>query len=128
MSLEQLLIDWIPTWVILSIITIGLLSWYRIRTGYKKEQMKAVGKEKKKGETFEGAIDSLLSSAPKNLKTIESEIETLKAKGATPDMLKRLESERDMLTYAVKYGDLAKPLIKPFGGLFTKILNSIGGQ
>ena len=127
MTLEQTLIEWLPTWVILSIIFIGALTYYRMRTSYRIQQMKELGKEKKKGETFEGAIGDLLNSAPKNLKTIESEIATLKAKGATPEMLKRLESERDMLVYAVKYGDLAKPLVQPLGKFFTKILNGIGG-
>ncbi len=127
MSLEQTLIDWLPTWIILLMLIIGAVTYYRIRTSWKITQFKEAGKQNKKSETFEGAIGALLNDAPKNLKTIESELATLKAKNATPDMLKRLESERDMLAMAVKYGDLAKPLVKPLGSIITRVLNGFGG-
>lgn len=123
MEINQLL-DFVPLFIILTIITIGVVYWKRSSDSYRIEQLKQVTKEKKKEETFEGAIKSLLDSAPNNLKQIESEIATLKAKGATPDMLKRLESERDMLSLAVKYGHLAKPL----GGTVGKILEKFVGR
>lgn len=112
--------------IILVIATIGFVAWYKIRTSYKVVQMKEAGKVKKKSETVEGSIDKMLEDAPKQLQTIKSEIATLKAKGATPDMLKRLESEEKMLEYAVRYGDLAKPFVGTVGKFVTKLTSSLG--
>ncbi len=135
MSLEQTVIDWLPTWVIMTGLIIGALAYYRIRTSWKITQFKEAGKQRKKEETFEGSIEALLNDAPKNLKQIESELSTLNEKARrehlTPEqtkaMLARLNSEKDMLALAVKYGNLAKPLIKPLGGVITRVMNSIGG-
>ena len=135
MTFEQMLIDWMPTWIILIIIFGSAIVYYRIRTSYKKEQMKEMGKQKKKDETFEGAIGGMLRDAPKNLTQIESEIASIRAQGlkdGIPEeqikkLTQRLESEKDMLTYAVKYGDMAKPLLKPLGLIINKVLGSIGG-
>ncbi len=134
MTFEQMLIDWIPTWIILSIVFIGGLSYYRMRTNYKKVQMKELGKEKKNSETIDGAIGSLLNDAPKNFKQVESEIASIRAQGLKDglteeqihSLTQRLESERDMLGFAVKYGNLAKPLLKPLSGFVTKILGGLG--
>jgi hypothetical protein len=120
------LTNWIPAFVILTLIIIGAIYWKRSSTQYKIEALKQNVKAKKKEETFEGAITGLLDSAPKNLEQIESEIATLKAKGATPEMLARLESERDMLKLAVKYGHLAKPLGGTIGKLLEKLVGGIG--
>ena len=108
-------------WLIIPLI--GLLVFFRIRTNYKIEQMKVQGKQEKKEQTFEGSINKMLNDAPKQLKQIDSEIATLQEKGRREhlteeqmkSMLGRLNSERDMLSYAVKYGDLAKPFVKPLG-------------
>lgn len=125
MSLESMLIDYTPYWITIIILFTAFLVYYKLRINWKKEQLKGIKKENKDKESFDGAISALLNDAPKNLKTIESEIETLKAKGATPEMLKRLESERDMLNLAVRYGDLAKPLIKPLGSFLNRIVGGL---
>lgn len=112
--------------IISSIVIIGGVAFYRIRTRLNIEKMKNVNRVKKQQDTFEGSIEKMIESAPDNLNQINSEIETLKAKGATPEMLKRLESEKNMLEYAVKYGDIAKPLLKPVSGIIEKVLGGIG--
>ena len=135
MTFEQMLIDWTPTWVILSILIIGFIAYYRFRVNYKKAQLTQQKTDQKKNETFEGAIGGMLRDAPKNLTQVESEIASIEAQGKKDGVPKeqiekltqRLNSEKDMLTYAVKYGDMAKPLLKPVGLIINKILGSIGG-
>ena len=108
--------------------------WY----SHKIEVMKTQQKIKKQSETLESSLSKLIDDAPNNLKQINSEIATLREKAArehltpeqTKNLLARLESERSMLEYAVKYGNYAKPLIKPIdklvSGLLAKVSN-IGG-
>ena len=80
-----------------SIPVIGLLVWYKIRSSQQIFKMKEHNKNAKKEQTVEGSIDKLIDNAPENLKQIESEIATLKSKGCTPDQLKRLEQEKQLL-------------------------------
>ncbi len=119
-------------WLIIPLIAIGV--FYKIRTNYKIEQMKQQGKTDKKEQTLSGGITKMLNDAPKQLETINSEIATLEEKAlrnhVSPqqkdEMLKRLYSERDMLTYAVKYGDIAKPFLKPLDSIVGGFLKNIG--
>ncbi len=125
-ELENFLFTWIPIFGIFGMSIIGLLFYSKTRSKVKVEQLKQNVKEQKKGDTFEGSISQLIDQAPDQLKQITSEIETLKGKGATPEMLKRLEGERDMLGYAVKYGKLVKPLAGTFGKVLERALGGFG--
>jgi hypothetical protein len=117
-------------WLIIPLI--ALISFYKIRTNYKVQQLKTDNKERKKEETISGGISKMISDAPSQLKQIDSEIATLQQKckleNISPEqekeLLSRLMQERDMLSYAVKYGDLAKPFLKPI----DKILNNFMGK
>ncbi len=133
MEHESLLNIIIPfVWLIIPLIALG--AFYKIRTSYKIEQMKQQGKVDKKEQTLSGGITKMLNDAPKQLQTINSEIATLEEKclrqhitgTAKDDLLKRLYSERDMLTYAVKYGDIAKPFLKPLDSIVGGFLKNIG--
>ena len=110
-----------------SIPVIGLLVWYKIRSSQQIFKMKEHNKNSKKEQTVEGSIDKLIDNAPENLKQIESEIATLKSKGCTPDQLKRLEQEKQLLELATRYGDFAKPLIKPVSKILNSVIGGING-
>ena len=110
-----------------SIPVIGLLVWYKIRSSQQIFKMKEKNKSVKKEQTVEGSIDKLIDNAPENLKQIESEIATLKSKGCTPDQLKRLEQEKQLLELATRYGDFAKPLIKPVSKILNSVIGGING-
>ena len=126
-DIENFLITWIPVFVILSIIVIGLLKYSSIRSTYKVAQVKQGKALKKESESFSGAINEMIDSAPKNLAQVESEIMTI---GMTEEQLKpllsRLESEKDLLKLASKYGHLAKPLGGSVGKILEKVLGGIG--
>ena len=85
---------------------IGLISFYKVRTNYKVQQLKTEGKEKKKEETISGGISKMISDAPSQLKQIDSESATIqqicKAENITPEqekvLLARFMQERDMLS------------------------------
>ena len=121
---------------LLSIIIpmIGLISFYKVRTNYKVQQLKTEGKERKKEETISGGISKMISDAPSQLKQIDSEIATIQQKckleNITPEqekvLLARLMQERDMLSYAVKYGDIAKPFLKPIDKILNNFIGKIG--
>ncbi len=110
-----------------SIPVIGLLVWYKIRSSQQIFKMREKNKSAKKEQTVEGSIDKLIDNAPENLKQIESEIATLKSKGCTPDQLKRLEQEKQLLELATRYGDFAKPLIKPVSKILNSVIGGING-
>ena len=119
-------------WLIIPLIAIG--AFYKIRTNYKIAQMKEQGKTDKKEQTLSGGITKMLNDAPKQLQQINSEIATLEEKclrekiptNKKDELLKRLYSERDMLQYAVKYGDIAKPFLKPLDRIVGGLLKNIG--
>jgi len=119
-------------WLVIPLIALG--GFYKIRTSYKIEQLKAQGKQDKKEQTLSGGISKMLNEAPKQLQQIESEIATLEEKCLREqipvekknELLKRLHSERDMLSYAVKYGDIAKPFLKPLDKIVGGFLSNIG--
>ena len=119
-------------WLIIPLIALG--AFYKIRTNYKIEQMKQQGKTDKKEQTLSGGITKMLNEAPKQLQTINSEITTIEEKCLREhiptvkkdELLKRLYSERDMLQYAVKYGDIAKPFLKPLDSIVGGFLKNIG--
>ena len=119
-------------WLIIPLIALG--AFYKIRTSYKIEQMKQQGKEDRKEQTLSGGISKMLNDAPKQLQTINSEIATLEEKclkenipsNKKDELLKRLYSERDMLQYAVKYGDIAKPFLKPLDKIVGGFLKNLG--
>ena len=125
---------WIPVFVILGVITIGLLKYSKIRSKYQIAKMNGVKKIEKEKETFAGSINNIIDSAPKQLEQIESEIRTIRAecvkKGMTAEQMKpilaRLESEKDMLSLASKYGGIIKPIAKPIGTIFEKFIGGIG--
>ena len=133
-NIENFLITWIPVFVILSIIVIGLLKYSSIRATYKVAQVKQGKIQKKETESFSGAINEMIDSAPKNLAQVESEIMTIRGeavkKGMTEEQLKpllaRLESEKDLLKLASKYGHLAKPLGGSVGKILEKVLGGLG--
>ena len=133
-EIENFLITWIPVFVVLSIVVIGLLKYASIRSRYKVTQLKQGKIAKKESESFSGAINEMIDSAPKNLAQVESEIMTIRQeaikKGMTEEQVKpllaRLESEKDLLKLASKYGHLAKPLGGSVGKILEKVLGGIG--
>jgi|TARA_R110000824_G_scaffold10321_4_gene45703 hypothetical protein len=133
-EIETFAITWIPVFVILSIIVIGLLKYSSIRATYKVAQVKQGKLKTKEKESFGGAINEMIDSAPANLAQVESEIMTIRAnaakQGMTEDQVKpllaRLESEKDLLKLASKYGHLAKPLGSSVGKVLEKVLGGLG--
>ena len=133
-EIENFLITWIPIFVVLSIIVIGLLKYAKIRASYKVTEIKQGKVKQKESESFSGAINSMIDSAPSNLAQVESEIMTIRQeavkKGMTEEQLKplisRLESEKDLLKLASKYGHLAKPLGGSIGKVLEKVLGGLG--
>ena len=133
-EIETFLFTWIPVFVVLSIAVIGLLKYASIRSRYKVTQLKPGKIQKKESESFSGAINEMIDSAPKNLAQVESEIMTIRQeaikKGMTEEQVKpllaRLESEKDLLKLASKYGHLAKPLGGSVGKILEKVLGGIG--
>jgi len=133
-EIETFLFTWIPVFVVLSIVVIGLLKYASIRSRYKVTQLKQGKIQKKESESFSGAINEMIDSAPKNLAQVESEIMTIRQeaikKGMTEEQVKpllaRLESEKDLLKLASKYGHLAKPLGGSVGKILEKVLGGIG--
>ena len=133
-EIETFLFTWIPVFGVLSIAVIGLLKYASIRSRYKVTQLKQGKIQKKESESFSGAINEMIDSAPKNLAQVESEIMTIRQeaikKGMTEEQVKpllaRLESEKDLLKLASKYGHLAKPLGGSVGKILEKVLGGIG--
>ena len=133
-EIETFLFTWLPVFVVLSIVVIGLLKYAKIRASYKVTQLKQGKIQKKESESFSGAINEMIDSAPKNLAQVESEIMTIRQeaikKGMTEEQVKpllaRLESEKDLLKLASKYGHLAKPLGGSVGKILEKVLGGIG--
>ena len=133
-EIETFLFTWIPVFVVLSIVVIGLLKYASIRSRYKVTQLKQGKIQKKESESFSGAINEMIDSAPKNLAQVESEIMTIRQeaikKGMTEEQVKpllaRLESEKDLLKLASKYGHLAKPLGGSVGKILEKVLGGLG--
>ena len=131
---EQQIIEIAIPFLWLIIPMIGLISFYKVRTNYKVQQLKTEGKERKKEETISVGISKMISDAPSQLKQIDSEIATIqqkcKAENITPEqekvLLSRLMQERDMLSYAVKYGDIAKPFLKPIDKILNNFMGKIG--
>ncbi len=136
MTEHQAILDIVIPFVWLIIPIIALLSWYKMRTTYKIEQLKEEKKLSKSEETLSGSINKMLNDAPKQLKTINSEIATLEEKCRRENMpdkqknelLSRLYSERDMLSYGVKYGGVVKPFLKPMDKIVNKFLGGLGGN
>ena len=110
------------------------MKYSSIRATYKVAQVKQGKIQKKETESFSGAINEMIDSAPKNLAQVESEIMTIRGeavkKGMTEEQLKpllaRLESEKDLLKLASKYGHLAKPLGGSVGKILEKVLGGLG--
>jgi len=133
-EIENFLINWIPVFVVLSIVVIGLLKYAKIRASYKVTKLKQGKIQQKESESFSGAINEMIDSAPKNLAQVESEIMTIRQeaikKGMTEEQVKpllsRLESEKDLLKLASKYGHLAKPLGGSIGKVLEKVLGGLG--
>ena len=131
---EQQIVEIAIPFLWLIIPMIGLISFYKVRTNYKVQQLKTEGKERKKEETISGGISKMISDAPSQLKQIDSEIATIQQKckleNVTPEqekvLLARLMQERDMLSYAVKYGDIAKPFLKPIDRILNNFIGKIG--
>jgi len=133
-EIQTFLITWVPVFVILSIVVIGLLKYSSIRATYKVQEVKQGKIKQKENESFSGAINEMIDSAPKNLAQVESEIMTIRGeavkKGMTEEQVKpllaRLESEKDLLKLASKYGHLAKPLGGSVGKILEKVLGGLG--
>ena len=133
-EIENFLFTWIPVFVVLSIAVIGLLKYASIRASYKVTKLKQGKIQQKESESFSGAINEMIDSAPKNLAQVESEIMTIRQeaikKGMTEEQVKpllsRLESEKDLLKLASKYGHLAKPLGGSVGKILEKVLGGLG--
>ena len=134
MTEHDILINIIVPFVWLIIPIIGLLAWFKMRTTYKIEQMKQEKKISKSEETLSGSINKMINDAPKQLKQINSEIVTIEEKckrerideKTKNELLSRLYSERDMLSYATKYGGVVKPFLKPLDKIANKFLGNLG--
>ena len=133
---EQEIINIVVPFLWLIIPAISLLGFYRIRTNYKIAQLKENKKIQKSEESISGGISKMLADAPSQLKQIESEIATIEEKCKrenipeikAKELLSRLNQERDMLRYAVKYGDLAKPFLKPIDKIVNNLIGKFGGN
>ncbi len=129
---EQQIIDIIVPMIWIIIPITAILLFFRIRTNYKIEQLKVEKKIKKGEETISGSINKLLTDAPNNLKQINSEIATIEEKcrrehipeAKQKELLSRLNSEKDMLTFATRYGDTVKPFLKPIDKIANRLLGS----
>ncbi len=129
MNEQQILDIAVPMiWIIIPIT--ALLLFFRIRTNYKIEQLKVEKKIQKGEETISGSINKLINDAPKNLKQIESEIATIEEKckregideAKQKELLSRLNSEKDMLIFATRYGGTVKPFLKPLDKIANRFL------
>ena len=119
-------------WLIIPLVAISVL--YKIRTTYKIAQLKTQDKILKKESTIEGSIIKMIDNAPNQIKQIEQEIITIKSNATktnmTPEQLKgsieRLEREKDMLMIPAKYGEVAKPFLKPLDKIVSKFMGNLG--
>lgn len=105
--------------------TIGII-FYKIRSNSKEKERKDQIRAKKEGVTLSGGLIKIIDEAPQTIQRLEEEIEYLKKKGATPEQLKKLESERDMLNLAAKYGAPLKaiaPITDKLIGKFSGMLD-----
>ena len=59
MDIENFIITWVPVFVVLSIVVIGLLKYASIRSTYKVAQVKQGKALKKESESFSGAINEM---------------------------------------------------------------------
>ena len=129
----MIIYDFVPfLWLVIPLIFVVIA--FKIRTTYKIAQLKQTDKIVKSEQTISGGISKMIKEAPSQLQTIESEIATLQAKCKSemipPDkekeLLSRLMSERDMLSYDVKYGNVAIPFVKPIDKIFGSFMGSLG--
>ena len=119
-------------WLIIPCVTIAIL--FKIRTTYKIAQLKTQDKITKKESTIEGSLIKMIDNAPNQIKQIEQEILTIRANavktGMTPEQVKgsveRLEREKDMLMIPAKYGEVAKPFLKPLDKIVSKFMGNLG--
>ena len=125
--------DFIPfIWLVIPLIFVVIA--FKIRTNYKIEQLKQSNKQVKNESTISGGISKMIKDAPNNLQQIESEIATIQQKckdemippEKEKQLLSRLMSERDMLSYAVKYGNVAIPFLKPIDKIFGSFMGNLG--
>ena len=119
-------------WLVIPLIFVVI--GFKIRTSYKIEQLKQSNKQQKQEQTISGGISKMIKDAPNNLTQIESEIATIQQKckdemippEKEKQLLSRLMSERDMLSYAVKYGNVAIPFLKPIDKIFGSFMGNLG--
>ncbi len=118
--MEQLL-EYAHIYVFLGIFFTAGIVFYKIRSSHKERQFKEEVKTKKQAKSFEGSIDKLIDEAPETQQQLLKLREEMVRDGATPDQLKALDSKIQLLGYAASYGEIAKPLIKPLGGILSKL-------
>ena len=136
MSLESILIEWLPTWITMLIIFGSILTWFRIRSNYKKSQLKELSKEEKKEASLSGQLKKLVKDAPKQIKQIDSEVFAIEEQGKKDHLTKEgidkltahLRSERDMLNIPAKYGEVLSPFFKPAELIVNNILSKFTGK
>jgi|TARA_R100001244_G_scaffold93170_1_gene70155 esterase/lipase len=125
--------DFIPfIWLVIPLIFVVIA--FKIRTNYKIEQLKQSNKQVKNESTISGGITKMIKDAPNNLQQIESEIATIQQKCKNEmippekekELLSRLNSERDMLMYATKYGNVVIPFLKPIDNIFGGLMKNFG--
>ena len=125
--------DFIPfIWLVIPLIFVVIA--FKIRTNYKIEQLKQSNKQAKNESTISGGISKMIKDAPQNLQQIESEIATIQQKCKNEmippekekELLSRLNSERDMLMYATKYGNVVIPFLKPIDNIFGGLMKNFG--
>lgn len=133
---EQQIINIVIPFLWLIIPLMALIGFYKIRTNYKIAQLKEEKKVKKSEESISGGLAKMIGDAPNQLKQINSEIATIEEKckrenvseTTKKELLSRLYQERDMLQYAVKYGGLAQPFLKPIDKIVNNLLSKVGGS
>jgi len=133
---EQEIINLIVPFAVLLILLCGGIGFYKIRTKYKIEELRQGKAQAKKESSIEGSLTKMIKNAPDQLKQIDSEIATLQEKGRREkipedqmkNLLSRLNSERDMLSYATKYGDVAIPFLKPLDKILNGWIGKFGGM
>lgn len=119
-------------WLIIPCITLAIL--FKIRTTYKIAQLKTQDKISKKEQSIEGSLIKLIDNAPNQIKQIEQEILTIKSNavktGMTAEQIKgsveRLEREKDMLMIPAKWGEVAKPFLKPLDKIVSRFMGNLG--
>jgi hypothetical protein len=125
--------DILPIFYVL-IPCVCLVAFYKIRTSLTIEKTRQKTRAIKQKQTIEGTLDELIDTAPEKLRLIDSELASIHEKclkenipfEKEKELTSRLNQERSFLELAAKYGDIAKPIIKPISKIASKFIGNLG--